>query len=119
MKRLRFIETALVAMILSVSFLACSNDNENKPEDDNNSPETELKLTELVWNDGRCFKLFYDKQQRLYKVEEYTESGYLEETGIIEYNENTIVVTASFPNISNRKSIDICSHYCPLKNGRG
>lgn len=109
MKRLRFIETALVAMILSVSFLACSNDNENKPEDDNNSPETELKLTELVWNDGRCFKLFYDKQQRLYKVEEYTESGYLEETGIIEYNENTIVVTASFPNISNRKSIDICS----------
>lgn len=34
MKRLRFIETALVAMILCVSFIACSDDDEKNAESD-------------------------------------------------------------------------------------
>lgn len=110
MKTLKFIERALLAMVLSVSFSACSNDNENIPGDNNdNSSETALKPSKLEWNDGRYFKLSYDPQKRLHRVEEYTESGYLEETATIEYNENTIVVTASFPDMDNRKSIDICS----------
>lgn len=109
MKTLKFIGMALLAIVLSVNFSACSNDDENKSNDDNNGSGTGFKKpSELTWDDGSCTKLFYDKQQRLCKVEEYTESGYLEETGIIEYNENTIVVTSTYSH-NDRKDIDICS----------
>lgn len=109
MKTLKFIEEALLAMILSVSFSACSNDNENVPEDDNNSLTTVLKPSKLSWKDGNYLQLSYDQQKRLHRVEEYTESGYLEETTTIEYNENTIVMTSSFPDQENYKTVDICS----------
>lgn len=109
MKTLKFIEGALLAIILSVSFSACSNDNENVPEDDNNSSTTALKPSKWEWNDGSYLKLSYDQQKRLQEVEEYTESGYLEETTTIEYNENTIVMTSSFPDQENYKTVDVCS----------
>ena len=89
MKTLRFIGTALLAVVLCVNFAACSDDDD-EPNGETPSGKT-LKPSSLTWMDGSWTDYSYDAQGRVSKVEEYDETGDLDNSTTIEYNDNNIV----------------------------
>ena len=107
MKTFRFIGMAFLAIVLCVNLTACSDDEENEHSNGGNTSVTGPKPSSFTWNDGRSFRMFYDKQQRLSKVEYYTESGFIERTDYFEYNDNNIIETTSYPDESRDNSIMI------------
>lgn len=105
MKTFRFLGMAFLAMVLCVNLTACSDDEENEPSNGGSPSVTGAKPSSFTWNDGRSFKMFYDKQQRLSKVEYYTESGFIDRTTYFEYNDNNIIETTTYPDGSKDNSI--------------
>ena len=102
MKTLRFIGTALLAVVLCVNFAACSDDDD-EPNGETPSGKT-LKPSSLTWMDGSWTDYSYDAQGRVSKVEEYDETGDLYNSTTIEYNDNNIVATTN-----NGEHRDVCT----------
>lgn len=107
MQILKFYGMVLLTIVFCVNFTACSEDEEYEML---GMAASTPKPSTLIWDDGRFYKMFYDNQQRLYKVETYSELGFLDEIANIEYNDNTIVVTATPLNSNYELSIvDVCT----------
>ena len=82
MKTLRFIGVALLAVVLSVSFTACSDDDEQNGN--GGTASNEMKVSAFTWDDGSRYELSYDKQGRISNLEEYDETGVLESSVVID-----------------------------------
>lgn len=105
MKTLRLIGMALLAMVLSVSFTACSDDEQNG---NGGTAGNEMKVSTFTWDDGSWDELAYDKQGRISNLEEYDETGELVSNVVIDYNENNIRMAVTYPS-SGRVETSICT----------
>lgn len=106
MKTWRFIGMALLAVILCVNFTACSDDDEQNGN--GGTAGNEMKVSTFTWDDGSWYELSYDKQGRISNLEEYDETGELVSYVVIDYNENNIRMTVTFPS-SGRVETSICT----------
>lgn len=97
MKTLRLLNT-LFFIALTVSFVACSNDDEASSE---YPPETALKPTKWTFIYGYDYE-FYDDKDRLIKIERYNNAHELSSTINIEYSYGYITASERFYDSSNR-----------------
>lgn len=89
MKTFRFIEMALMAVLLSVNFMACSS-NDDEPNENGGTTNTTKKLMKITENNGDYIAFEYDADGKLLSKTQ-TEYGY---KWIVEYTWGEDVITA-------------------------